>query len=92
MDLCGGARERIIIEIKNYVKGIGCQKIPIVVRSEDDVITVVGCQPSEHEVPILCVSNVTGEGLSLLTKFIHLLPPGLSPTQRDLLDQVRTQN
>ena len=37
--------------------------------------------------PIFVVSSVTGKGLNLLTKFLHVLPPGLGALEREKLEQ-----
>lgn len=58
------------------------------VRNEDDLMTACSNQTSEQLVPIFCVSNVTGEGLELLTQFLYLLSPGVSIKERELLEQV----
>lgn len=59
------------------------------VTNEDDVITAGSNQLAENIVPIFCVSNVTGDGLELLTKFLHVLPPGISVKEKERLEQVR---
>lgn len=58
------------------------------VTNEDDVITAGSNQLAENIVPIFCVSNVTGDGLELLTKFLHVLPPGISVKEKERLEQV----
>lgn len=58
------------------------------VRNEDDVITAGSHQLAGNIVPIFCVSNVTGDGLELLTKFLHVLPPGISIKEKERLEQV----
>jgi len=63
-------------------------KVPLVVKNEDDVITAGSNQLAENVVPIFCVSNVTGDGLELLTKFLHVLPPGISIKEKERLGQV----
>lgn len=55
--------------------------------NEDDVITAGSNQLSENVVPLFCISSVTGEGLDLLTKFLHLLPPGVSAKEKERLEQ-----
>jgi GTPase len=65
-------------------------KVPLVVKNEDDVITAGSNQLTENIVPIFCVSSVTGDGLELLTKFLHVLPPGISIKEKERLEQVYT--
>jgi GTPase len=67
-------------------------KVPLVVKNEDDVITAGSNQLSENVVPIFCVSNVTGDGLELLTKFLHVLPPGISIKEKERLVQVHVSS
>lgn len=62
--------------------------MPFLVENEDDVITAGSNQLSENVVPVFCISSVTGEGLDLLTKFLHLLPPGVSAKEKERLEQV----
>ena len=69
------------------LKGPGCNKVPFRIESEDDVITASATSLSEKTVPILIVSSVTGKGLNLLTKFLHLLPPGLGAIEREKFEQ-----
>lgn len=58
------------------------------VKNYDDVMTASSNQMRDNIVPIFCVSNVTGEGLDLLIKFLHVLPPGVSTKEKERLDQV----
>ena len=60
----------------------------MVIQGEDDVITAGSLQCSENIVPIFRVSSVTGDGLDLLTKFLHVLSPGVSTKEKERLDQV----
>lgn len=67
-------------------------QVPLVVRNEDDVLTAGSNQLSENIVPIFCISSVTGEGLELLTRFLHVLPPGVSNKEKQRLEQVSKEN
>ena len=69
------------------LKGPGCNKVPFRMETEDDVITATATSLSEKAVAIFMVSSVTGKGLNLLTKFLHLLPPGLGAIEREKLEQ-----
>lgn len=60
----------------------------MVIKNEDDVMTANSNQLRENVVPIFCVSNVTGEGLDLLIRFLYVLPPGVSNKEKERLDQV----
>jgi GTPase len=81
--------ERTLNDLMKHLTDVCCKKEPVTIHSEDDVIGFVGNQPHEGEVPILCISSVTGEGLNLVTKLLHLLPPGLNAKEKDRLEKVR---
>lgn len=55
------------------LKSPGCRKIPVVVSTQDDVITSATNFSSERICPIFQVSNVTGHNLDLLKSFLNLL-------------------
>lgn len=61
-------------QIKKVLKSPGCRKIPVIVRNEDDVVVAARNFVSERIAPVFCVSNVTGQNLELLRKFLNLLP------------------
>jgi len=48
----------------------GCQKLPIVVRPEDDVALLASNLASDVVTPIFTISNVTGEGIPKLKEFL----------------------
>ena len=52
----------------------GANKIPIVIRNDDDVIISAKNIVTGRIAPIFQVSNVSGENLDLLKKFLNLLP------------------
>nr|CAH0112948.1 unnamed protein product [Daphnia galeata] len=76
-----------IQHLETHLKGPGCNKVPFRIESEDDVITAGAASLSEKTVPIFVVSSVTGRGLNLLTKFLHLLPPGWGALEREKMEQ-----
>ena len=55
------------------LKSPGCRKVPVMVKSQDDVILSATNFVSERLCPIFQVSNVTGENLPLLKMFLNLL-------------------
>lgn len=73
--------------LESVLKSTGCHKVPLVIRNEDDVITAGSNQKAENVVPMFSVSSVTGEGLDLLIKFLHLIPPGISIKEKERLEQ-----
>lgn len=78
--------DQTVQELKSLLTSIGCRKVPFVVTNSDEVISAGSNQVSENIVPIFCVSNVTGAGLNLVTKFLYVLPPGISNSEKDRLE------
>lgn len=79
--------EHTVAELKKILTSIGCRKIPYLVQTEDDVLTASSNQSSGKIVPIICVSNVTGAGLSLITKYLYVLSPGISNAEKERNEQ-----
>ncbi|MHA1121350.1 MAG: GTP-binding protein [Candidatus Heimdallarchaeota archaeon] len=52
----------------------GSNKIPIIVRNDDDVVVSAKNIISGRIAPVFLVSNVTGESLDNLRKFLNLVP------------------
>lgn len=61
--------------LQKVLKSPGCRKIPVLVQCEDDVILAATNFATERLCPIFQVSNVTGQNLTLLQKFLNLLMP-----------------
>lgn len=59
--------------LQRILRSPGVRKIPLLVQNNDDVITCATNFTSERLCPIFQVSNVTGENLELLKKFLNLL-------------------
>ncbi|VEN35616.1 unnamed protein product [Callosobruchus maculatus] len=55
------------------LKSPGCRKVPVMVKTQDDVVLSATNFVSERLCPIFQVSNVTGENLGLLKTFLNLL-------------------
>ena len=55
------------------LKSQGCRKVPVMVKTQDDVVLSATNFVSERLCPIFQVSNVTGENLPLLKNFLNLL-------------------
>ncbi|XP_060527779.1 GTP-binding protein 1 [Cylas formicarius] len=55
------------------LKSPGCRKVPVMVKTPDDVVLSATNFVSERLCPIFQVSNVTGENLTLLKTFLNLL-------------------
>lgn len=61
---------KLLIKI---LKSQGCRKVPVMVRTADEVVLSATNFVSERLCPIFQVSNVTGENLELLKMFLNLL-------------------
>lgn len=75
--------------LESFLKQVGSRRVPLIIRNLDDVITAGANQLTENVVPIFCVSSVSGEGLELLLRFLHVLPPGISTKEKERLEQVK---
>lgn len=61
---------RMLVRI---LKSPGCRKVPVMVKTSDDVVMSATNFVSERLCPIFQVSNVNGENLDLLKTFLNLL-------------------
>ncbi|MGC9780685.1 MAG: elongation factor 1-alpha [Candidatus Heimdallarchaeota archaeon] len=66
--------KQTIDNLTKLLKIPGSNKIPIIARNDDDVIVSAKNLVSGRIAPIFLVSNVTGENLDLLRKFLNLIP------------------
>lgn len=73
--------------LSSFLETVGSCRVPLIIKNLDDVITAGANQLTANVVPIFCVSSVTGEGLDLLLKFLHVLPPGVGNKERERLEQ-----
>ena len=55
------------------LKSPGCRKVPVMVKTADDVVLSATNFVSERLCPIFQVSNVTGENMDYLKMFLNLL-------------------
>ncbi|KAK4871990.1 hypothetical protein RN001_016114 [Aquatica leii] len=78
---------KVLENLEIFLKQVSSRRVPLVVKTIDDVITAGTNQLKENTVPIFCVSSVTGEGLELLLKFLYVLPPGVSAKEIERLQQ-----
>jgi small GTP-binding protein len=60
--------------INKLVKCPGVRRIPVKVDTEEDIITCAKNVHSESIVPIFHISNVTGEGVDNIRRFLNILP------------------
>ncbi len=69
--------QRRLEEVEQMLKMPGVNKVPLIVRTLDDVVVAAKNMSSGRIAPIFLVSNRTRAGLNLLTAFLNLLPPRL---------------
>lgn len=77
-----------LLKLQSLLSSVGCLKIPLLIRTDDDVLTAGSRQMTEQVVPIFCVSNVTGMGLNLITRYLFVLSPGISNAEKERLEQL----
>lgn len=73
--------------LQRMLTAAGCRRVALPVRSVDDVLTAAQQQLGGQVVPIFCVSSVSGAGLELLQRFLYVLPPGVSASERERLER-----
>lgn len=75
IDICTDRKEimkETVTNIKKLLKIPGIRRIPCDIRSEEDVILGARNINSFSTVPIFYVSNVTGEGIPYIRKFLNV--------------------
>ncbi|KAG1659851.1 GTP-binding protein 2 [Nymphon striatum] len=89
IDICQQTSPQVLTKTLNQLefllKSPGCKKVPVRIKTKDDVITVAGTMVKERVTPIFPVSCVTGEGLDLLKYFLNVLPACNTNAERDKL-------
>lgn len=76
--------KRTIEELKKVLKIPGVSRVPLTVKTEDDVIIAAQNIKGAVVTPIFRVSAVTGEGMEELKGFLNLLPPRSEQKYQDL--------
>ncbi|KAI9287734.1 P-loop containing nucleoside triphosphate hydrolase protein [Umbelopsis sp. AD052] len=75
IDMCPpNILESTIKQLVKILKSPGCRKIPMFIKTNEDVVVTAANFVSERLCPIFQISNVTGEGLSLVRNFLNILP------------------
>ncbi len=70
-DLIG---EEKLLQVRDEVKTLLKSRINIVIKSGED-ITIATKGFEDHLIPILFISNTTGQGIDLFKQLLHSLPP-----------------
>lgn len=60
--------------IQKILKSSGVRKLPVIIKSRDEVALCSQNIVNDRVVPIFTISNVTGVGLPLLRSFLNLIP------------------
>ena len=75
VDICPpNVLEETLNAMTKILRYPGVRKVPYMVKCEDDVVTSAKNMPNDHVVPIFQVSNVSGESLEYVRKFLNLVP------------------
>ena len=78
--------KQTINKVTGILKSAGAKKVPLLVVTSDDCITAASNSLSNNTVPVFCVSSVTGDGLTDVKQYLHLLPPGVGQSEANKLD------
>lgn len=63
-----------IRQIHKLLRSNSCRRVPVMIKQIENVVGLMKSMVIERMCPIFQVSNVSGEGLSLLSSFLNLLP------------------
>jgi GTPase len=77
IDICKNRQQVLkdtLQSVDEMIKKAPVRRVPFLIESKDDVISAVKNFHTAHVVPIIHTSNVTGQGLDLLTSFLNLVP------------------
>lgn len=66
--------QQTVSQLTKILKSPGARKIPIFIKSKQEVINTATQFVSDRVCPIFQVSNVTGEGLDFVKTFLNILP------------------
>jgi GTPase len=59
--------------LMKILKSGGCNRKPVIIKTDEDIVTCAGALATDRICPIFTVSSVTGENVDKLSKFISLL-------------------
>jgi len=59
--------------LMKILKSGGCNRKPVLIKTDEDIVTCAGALATDRICPIFSVSSVTGENVDKLSKFISLL-------------------
>lgn len=76
-------------QLMQLLNEVDKHKTPLVIGSMNDFRLLE--ENGKNCIPIFCVSNVTGEKLELLQKYLHMLNPNINENERQRLEKERPQ-
>lgn len=77
-------------QLMQLLNEVDKQKTPLVIGSMND-FRVVDNGNDKNYIPIFCVSNVTGDGLELVQKYLYMLNTNLNEKERQRLEKERPE-
>ncbi|XP_065212042.1 GTP-binding protein 1 [Planococcus citri] len=84
IDMCPpNVLEETLKMLNRILRSQGCRKVPIMIKSVDDVVMGAKNMLCERLCPIFLVSSVTGENLHFLKTFLNLLSTRVSFNNED---------
>lgn len=76
VDMCpDNVLKQTLSDINSILKMRGVRKMSMMVKTEEDLLNAVKAVQADRVVPIFMVSNVTGENLDMVRKFLNVVPP-----------------
>jgi len=75
-----------IQEMKQLLKAPGIRRIPCDIKTDDDIFTAARTIHSFSTVPFFHVSNVTGQGVDHLKKFLNIFPRKTALNEKKIFD------
>ncbi|KAK7575905.1 hypothetical protein V9T40_012191 [Parthenolecanium corni] len=84
IDMCPpNVLEETLKLLNRMLRSQGCRKVPIMIKTVDDVVAGAKNMLCERLCPIFLVSSVTGENLDLLKTFLNLLSTRIAYNNED---------
>eukprot|EP01130_Rhizamoeba_saxonica_P017012 TRINITY_DN8036_c0_g1_i1.p1 TRINITY_DN8036_c0_g1~~TRINITY_DN8036_c0_g1_i1.p1 ORF type:complete len:557 (-),score=107.60 TRINITY_DN8036_c0_g1_i1:21-1661(-) len=67
--------KQTLSDIQRILKTRGVRKIPLVIRNEEQLMTALRGVTNDRLVPIVLISNVSGENIDMLRNYLNAAPP-----------------
>jgi len=88
VDIAGEPRlNKTLDNVSKVLKSAGSTKVPLIVKTGDDCITAATNVVKNNVVPMFCMSSVSGAGIGLMKRFLHLLPPCMGQKEVEKMEQ-----